>query len=183
MSDDLIHEGRHEWDFLSQDEEAADLCRALLCDERPSSGRLRDPDLAGEVTRRLAAVGFRWAAVDGRAYAVAHTDRSDPDTGMPYTEPQLAAIARLAIDLVIAPAPGEGPRAQVKVDDFHRCFAPERRWSKAWLRRAVLGPLERDGYINVVAPGQRRSDAYIEAGPRLRLLDVRRITQALEDAA
>jgi len=163
--------------------EARRICRALLCDERPSAARLRDPGIAQMVSQRLDAVGFRWAVVDGRAYAVSQVDALDTDQGMAYTEPQLAAIARLAIELVAAPEPREGRRAALGVDAFHQTFAPEQRWSKAWLRRAVLGPLERDGYIRVVAPGQRRSDAFIEAGPRLRMIDTRQIARALEDAA
>lgn len=162
---------------------ARELCRALLCDGRPSGARFRDPEIAAAVTARLRAVGFRWAVIDGRAYAVAEDDGVVGEDAVAYTEPQLAAIARLAIELVVAPEPHEESRATITVDQFHRSFAPERRWSKAWLRRAVLGPLERDGYINVVAPGQRRSDAFIEAGPRLRMIDARRIARALEEAA
>lgn len=172
---------RDELEISGIEAEVISICQALLCDAAPDSSRISDPIVRDEVQSRLEAVGFRLGEADGRLWAVARAEMSDPETGTGYGEVELAALAHLAICLIVAPAPSPGSaRARLRVDDFHREFAAGTGWSKGWLRRAVLGPLERDRFVRVVAPGQRRSDEFIEAGPRLRLIDTRRLSAAIE---
>lgn len=169
-------------EWLSEDDEAFDhgaeaaaVAQRLLCDENVEVKGVTDPQLRAEIDRRLSLVGFRLTQSHGRLYA--HAETLNEGAGG-YSEPQLAALAQLAADLVIAPAPGPGTPS-VLVSDFHARFAAAQGWSKQWVRRAVLGPLERDGYIRVVAPGQRRTDEFIQAGPRLPLIDTGRLSRAL----
>lgn len=160
--------------FEIHEDEARALCQLLLCNEQVPAKSLIDPSLRAEVSRRLAEVGFGLGQVDGRIYAIADAI-NEGSAG--YSDPQLAAIAQLAIELLAAPGPGQA-RARIGVSEFHASFSRSQGWSKEWLRRAVLGPLERDGYLKVIAPGQRRSAEYIEAGPRLRLLNLSSLSRA-----
>jgi hypothetical protein len=166
-------------DRLGVEEEARSLCRCLLCDQRVSAAALRDPQLRLLVDERLDAVGFRVGLVDGVAWAVARADAFEDDEAG-FSVAERAALALLAVELLVAPEPQAETRPRLTVTRFAELLGREQGWSKAWLRRAVLGRLERDGYIKVVAPGQRRSDEYVEAGPRLRLLDLRGLQRALE---
>lgn len=172
---DLHEDWMGEDDAYGDGAEAAALAQRLLCDETVEAKHITDPALRDEIDRRLGQVGFRLTQSGGRLYA--HAEALNEGAGG-YSEPQLAALAQLASDLLIAPAPGPGT-PNVTVADFHARFAAAQGWSKQWVRRAVLGPLERDGHIRVVAPGQRRTDEYIQAGPRLALIDTARLARAL----
>lgn len=160
-------------DLGDDEEEVRRLCAAILTDLGPATQGL-DPIVREQAVERLWRVGVRVGESEGRLWGLVAIEEEN----LAYTEAQLAALAFLAVPLRMAPAPG-GPRPRVAVEAFAREFAPEQGWSKEWLRRAVLGPLERDGFLRVVAPGQRRSDAYIEAGPRLGLLDLRTLRRSL----
>lgn len=173
----LVEHDEEGWDSAARGAEARAQTQRLLCDETVPRSAMRDPGLVREVEELLDAVGFRLGLVDDRYYAVA-ADLEDGASG--YSEPQLAALALLSVELVVAPVPGqETPRPRISVSEFHRRISDGQGWSKEWLRRAVLGPLERDGYLRVTAPGQRRSAEFIEAGPRLLLIDARLVARAL----
>lgn len=175
---DLNEEWLSEGDTFDRGAEAAAIAQRLLCDEPVEAKTAIDPELRAEIDRRLGLVGFALAELHGRLYA--HAEAINEGAGG-YSEPQLAALAQLAADLLLAPAPGSGT-PNVLVSDFHARFAAAQGWSKQWVRRAVLGPLERDGHIRVVAPGQRRTDEFIQAGPRLHLIDLGRLSRALNAA-
>lgn len=145
------------------DDDPRELCRQLLCNGSVTTAALRDSGLLEEVRERLDQVGFVLAK-DGEQYWAAAVG------GDSYTTAQRAAIALLAVGLQLAPDPTHAT-PQLGLGDFCDRLGSEQGWSRAWIRRAVLGPLERDGYCRIVKPDGNRTDAYIVAGPRLAMVD------------
>ena len=167
------------------DRRARSICHRVICG-RPTTGDLpelhEDPDLAEEVQRRLSACGLRLALAKGygRGGVVGVSELRPEVPEQALSEPQLAALAYLYVQLDVAPAPSDHPRPRVLVHEFCKTFGAGRGWSVSYVRRAVLGPLETGEYVKVVEPGASRREAFVQPGPRMALLDRRRLTRRLE---
>jgi hypothetical protein len=166
-------------------DQAREICHQLLCGETSLSSLpqlAEDPHLASEVERRLDACGLtlrqargwgRWM-VTGDPALVSTTD------GHGLNTPQLSALAWLLVELEIAPQPQEDSSNKILVSEFSERYGKPQGWNADYLRRAVLGALEKLEYVRVVTPGGQRRQAFITAGPRMSLLDRRGVLRRLE---
>lgn len=166
---------------------ARELCFLLLTGQNTSgelSELLDDAELAEDVRRRLDLCGveLHHARAHGKFLVSGAGDLRDLGATGGLREPELAALAYLFVHLQEAPAPGDG-KPTMLVADFCDRFGTVRGWKRDFVRRAVLGPLERHEYIKIVTPGDRRSRAFISAGPRMALLDRRRLLARLDREA
>ncbi len=166
---------------------AREISQLILCSPAGAGGLddlAADPALAEEVAARLDACGLQLhrSRAHGRWLAATAPDLRDAAThGL--SEPQLAALGALYVSLEIAPEPGPDTKARLAVTEFCEQFAAPRGWQAAHVRRTILGPLEAHGYIRVTQPQGSRRAAVIAAGPRMALLDRRRIIRGLERCA
>lgn len=172
-------------------EQARRICHQLICGRTELSDLpelASDPQLASEVQRRLDACGLeiRQARGWGRWVITGAGDLRDSTSGHGLNEPQLAALAFLFVQLDVAPAPSDQDTPRMPVSDFTASFGRPRGWKADYVRRAVLGPLEALEYIRVITPGGERRRAYVQAGPRMSLLDrgqmLRRLDRAMDSA-
>lgn len=167
------------------DRRARSICHLIICG-RPSAGDLPelhgDLDLADEVRRRLHACGLELHLLRGHnRWAVIGAPELRDEVPNGLAEPQLAALAHLYVQLEVAAAPDQDtPRVGVR--EFCQTFGASRGWTVDYVRRAIVGPLERAEYVKTVTPGQSRRAAYLVAGPRMGALDRRRIVRRLERA-
>jgi hypothetical protein len=163
---------------------ARSICHRVICGRAPANeiaDLATDPDLAAEVSRRLDACGLRLALVGGRYLVTGDPDLRHEVPEHSLSEPQTAALAHLYMALVVAPHPdGESPRPRVDLRTFCREFGAPRGWSIDHVRRLVIGALSTAEYVRVVAPQGHRREAYVEAGPRMELIDRTRLMRLLE---
>lgn len=167
--------------------EARRICHQLLCGSASLSDLpelQEDPQLAAEVGHRLQACGLELHQAKGwkRWMVTGAADLREQTKGHDLNQPQLAALAYLFTTLSAAPAPSDEEVARMRVQDFTSGFGRSRGWKADYVRRAVLGPLERMEYVRVVTPSGSRREAYIQPGPRMSLLDRSRLLRHLERA-
>lgn len=168
---------------MSMHEQARILACRIVCGDATDEDTaqvLDDELLLGEINRRLDAVGLEWRPATGVVLAAADL-RSDHATGG-LREAELAALASLVVSLELAPTPNEHGK-RLRVVDFCETFGKPRGWKREYVRSAVLGPLERAGYIRVVTPSDRRTEQYITVGDRMKLIDNRKLLREIERAA
>jgi len=119
----------------------------------------RDPEVAREIAERLERCGMRLFRQPDRP-PLALIDGVDELGRL-----QRAALAHCALRLH-PDARRRGER--VAVTELAELLSQK----ESYVRRAVLGPLERRGFVRVVKPDQRATGAYVTAGPLLRALDL-----------
>lgn len=166
---------------------AREICFLLLTSNTaaPELAELStDVELAEEVRSRLDACGLEihHARSYGRYLVSGAADLRDQGANGGLREAELAALGYLFVHLHEAPAPHDG-KPTMLVADFCERFGKQRGWNRRYVRSAVIGPLERHDYIRVVTPGDRRSEAYLSAGPRMALIDRRRLLSRLDREA
>lgn len=118
-----------------------------------------EPQLAAELAERLAACGVRLWRAPGQAPLALIED------GEELPRLPRAALAHCALRLH---PQAEGSERRVKVADLAELLG----YAESYVRRAVLGPLERRGLVRVVKPDQRAEGAYVVAGPLLAAVDL-----------
>lgn len=160
------------------------ICHRLLCSQ-PTLSDLpelqEDPELAEEVRRRLHTCGLELHAARGwNRWVVTGLPELRDEVEHELNQPQLAALAYLYLHLEVAPAPHEDERPRLRVHDFCARFGAPRGWNIDYVRRAIIGPLERADYVRTVTPQGSRREAYLIAGPAMILLDRRRMLRRLE---
>jgi hypothetical protein len=108
---------------------------------------------------------------------------AEPQDALPELPLACLALCALALHPSRAPA-SKQPR--ITVHDIWRRLGKRQGFTEAYVRRAGLGPLEARGYIKVIKPEQRASEAYVKAGPTMAAVDVELLearVRALKEAA
>lgn len=159
------------------EEEIRSLCARLLsaCAETEDTELLSaNPDLEREVRERLEACGVSLVRPAGEApLAVIRGGEEE------LSELSLAALGLAA--LVLNNGSSGSGRPKLALDDLVERLGGEH--SAAYVRRAVVGPLERRGLVKVIKPGQRVEGAYLVAGPALAAIDAEMVKARLQETA
>ena len=138
------------------------LCARIVCGQAEPQDEdelARDPELAREVQERLERCGMRLFRQAGRA-PLALVEGVDELGRL-----QRAALAHCALRLH---PDARGRAERVGVAELAELLSQK----ESYVRRAVLGPLERRGFVRVVKPDQRATGAYVTGGPLMRALDI-----------
>lgn len=126
----------------------------------------REPDLKEEVERRLDLCGMK--LIMGERPFAAMISEAD----------QLSEASRAALAVCAIALNAKGKRPRIEVEEIRRRVGPE--YTAAYVRRAVLGPLEARSLIKVIKPDQRAQDAYVVAGPGLAAIDSESVMNRLK---